>query len=304
MTRAGSSSFAGSERAGLVPSLRAFARDIKVVHSIFALPFAASALILARLPLPGWRPLALLLACMVTARTFAMGMNRFLDRELDAQNPRTKLRKIPAGELAAGRGLFWSLAAAALFLVGAVALSPLAGYCAPFLLAILGAYSLMKRLTWATHWYLGMCLGLAPVAVEIALRGGVSPAVFAVAVAVTLWTAGFDLLYALQDMTFDRDAGLRSFPARFGPGTTLLVSRACFLAMVALLGLAGIMAQLHVAYFLGVAAVAGILAYEQWIVRDARTTGASTRLDVAFFNANAYVSVVFFAFVALDRLLV
>jgi 4-hydroxybenzoate polyprenyltransferase len=238
---------------------------------------------------------------MVTARSFAMGMNRYLDHEIDARNPRTRLRKIPAGELAAHHGLGWSLAAAALFLAAAFALSPLAAFCAPFLLAILGAYSFLKRLTWATHWYLGLCLGLAPIAVEIALSGQVSLPVLAVGAAVALWTAGFDLLYALQDMDFDREAGLNSFPARFGPATTLRMSRWCFVLMIALLVSAGRLAGLHGLYFAGVAAVAAILGYEQWIVRDARVTGASTRLNVAFFNANAYVSVVFLAFVALDR---
>jgi 4-hydroxybenzoate polyprenyltransferase len=301
MTPAGSSSSASSN--GFFPSLVAFARDIKVAHSIFALPFAASALVMAHLPLPTPFQLALLLVCMVTARSFAMGMNRYLDRELDAANPRTKLRKIPAGELPAGLGLFWSLAAAAVFLLCAFRLSPLAGYCAPVLLAILAGYSLMKRLTWATHWYLGMCLGLAPIAVEIALRGAVSPAVLAVGAAVTLWTAGFDLLYALQDMNFDREAGLSSFPARFGPGTTLVVSRGCFVGMIALLAAAGLAADRHAIYAVGLAVIAGILAYEQWIVRDARATGASTKLNLAFFNANAYVSVVFFAFVVADQLL-
>ena len=303
MTPAGSSSFANSKRARLGPSFLAFARDIKIAHSIFALPFAASALVLARLPLPTAQQCSLLLVCMVTARSFAMGMNRFLDRKVDARNPRTKMRKIPAGELPAARGLLWSLVAAVLFLTASFALSPLAGYCAPVLLAILGGYSLMKHLTWATHWYLGVCLGLAPVGVEIALRGHASPAVIAVAAAVALWTAGFDLLYSLQDMAFDRDAGLNSFPAKFGPGTTLVTSRGCFLAMIALLAAAGVMADLHAIYALGVAAVAAILAYEHWIVRDARDTGASTRLNVAFFNANAYVSVVVLAFVLLDLFL-
>lgn len=301
MTPAGSSSCASSE--GFRASFVAFARDIKIAHSIFALPFAASALILAKLPMPGLRQAALLLVCMVTARTFAMGMNRFLDRQLDAQNPRTKMRKIPAGELRAERGLQWSLAAAAVFLLASFALSELAGYCAPILLAILAGYSLMKRLTWATHWYLGMCLGLAPIAVEIALRGAVSLPVIAVGTAVALWTAGFDLLYALQDLEFDREAGLNSFPAAFGPRKTLAVSRACFVGMLALLVATGIYDGLHGLYYVGVAAVATILGYEQWIVRDARDTGKSSRINAAFFNANAYVSVVFLVFVVLDHLI-
>ncbi len=299
MTRAGASSFVGSEAIG---SLVAFSRDIKIAHSIFALPFAASAVLLAEgLAAPTVRQGALLLACMVTARSFAMGINRFLDRNVDAANPRTKGRKIPAGELSPRAGLTWTIVAALLFMGAAASLSALAAACAPFVLAILAAYSLMKHLTWLTHWYLGLCLGVAPIGVEVALSGRATPAVLAVGAAVAFWTAGFDLLYSLQDMRFDRRAGLRSFPARFGAWTTVTVSRVSFGTMVALLAYAGIAAGRSTVYFVGVAAVAAVLALEHWLVRDARLDGRSKNLNLAFFNANAYVSVLFLAFVVADR---
>ena len=301
MTSTGSSSYANSD-GRLLASFAAFAKDIKIAHSVFALPFAISALVIGETGLPSVRQAALLLICMVTARSFAMGMNRFLDHEIDARNPRTKGRMIPAGKLAARHGLQWTAVAAAIFLLAAWFLSPLAGKCAPLLLMILASYSLLKRFTWATHWYLGVCLGLAPVAVNVALTGEAAAAVLCVGAAVALWTAGFDLLYALQDLDFDRAAKLNSVPARFGPSTTILISRANFVAMIALLVVAGRLAGMGLTYDLGVVAVAAMLTYEQWLVRDAAATGHSKNLGMAFFNTNAYVSVLFLAFVLVDRI--
>jgi 4-hydroxybenzoate polyprenyltransferase len=283
-------------------SFRPFAADIKLAHSIFALPFAMAAFPLGGLPVPTLRQLALVVLCMVGARTFAMGMNRVLDREVDATNPRTRGRGIPRGALTVGQGLAWSLAAAALFVVAASALSPLAGYCALPLLGVLLLYSLMKRLTWLTHWYLGFCLGLAPIGVQIALTGTASPAVLLLGVAVCFWTAGFDVLYALQDLEFDRVNGLYSVPRRFGPRRSLWISRASFALMVMALASAGVLAGAGRVYYGGVAAVAALLAYEHFLVRDACHDGKSRHLGVAFFNLNAYVSVVFFVFAELDWL--
>ena len=285
---------------GFLPSLAVFASDIKLAHSIFAMPFAASAFVLAALPLPSARQCLLLVVAMVTARSFAMGMNRYLDRRVDAANPRTRGRRIPSGDLRATHGLAWSLLAAAVFTVVAWELSPLAGFCAPPLLVVLMLYSYMKRWTILTHWYLGFCLGLAPVAVEVALRGQISLPTALLGLAVALWTAGFDVLYALQDLTFDQETGLKSIPSRFGPRRSLWISRACFAAMVVLLGLAGVASDRSVVYYLGVVAVAALLTWEHVLVRDARDTGVSRHLNVAFFNLNAYVSVVFCAFAVLD----
>lgn len=277
-----------------------FAADIKLSHSVFALPFAVSAFILGPIPFPDARQALLLLVCMVTARTTAMGMNRFLDRHIDLSNPRTRARKIPSGQMTAGQGLFWTLAAACLFVVAASNLSALAGYCAIPLLIILTAYSWMKRLTWLTHWYLGLCLGLAPMAVQIGMTGHLGLPVFLVGVAVSFWTGGFDILYALQDMDFDQKVGLHSVPSKFGPAQAIWWSRISFSLMVSLLLMAGQLAHRGPLYVLGVLIVGAILAAEHWMVREAKSTGKSRYLGVAFFNLNAWVSVVFIAFAALD----
>lgn len=290
-------------RVTLARSFGAFAADIKLFHSVFALPFAMAAFVVAKIPFPGVAQIALLLLCMVTARSFAMGMNRFLDRDIDKVNPRTVGRMIPNGALSPAQSLGWSLLAAAVFVAGAFGLSPLAGLCAVPLLGILMSYSYMKHLSWLTHWYLGVCLGLAPIAVQIALQGAVSLPIVLMGMAVAFWTAGFDILYSLQDIDFDRSKGLRSVPARFGPASALWLSRLSFVAMVALLVATGTLTESGPLYFAGVLCVGGILTYEHLLVRDAKETGRSQHINVAFFNANALVSVLFLAFAVIDALL-
>lgn len=280
-----------------------FAGDIKLAHSVFALPFAAAAVIIGRLPLPDAMTVAVLVACMVTARTFAMGMNRWLDHRLDALNPRTAGRSIPSGRLSAHVGLTWSLISAGLFIAAASLLNQLALLCAVPLLVILAGYSLMKRVSWLTHFYLGACLGLAPIAVSVALVGEARPAVLALGLAITFWTAGFDCLYALQDMDFDRQQGLHSVPQRFGPRRTYGLAAGCFATMVAILAVVGWLESRGLAYGLGVGAVAAMLGFELWLVRDARLTGRSRNMSAAFFTANAWVSVLFFSFCVVDALL-
>lgn len=293
-------SLAVSESRNLGKSFGHFAADIKLAHSVFAMPFAASAFFIGGIPLPSLKHAILLVICMVTARSTAMGMNRFLDRNIDLSNPRTRSRKIPSGQLSAFQSLFWSIIAATLFVFAAVSLSPLAGYLAIPLLTVLVAYSWMKRVTWMTHWYLGLCLGLAPMAIEIAMTGVLSLPIFLLGSAVTFWTGGFDILYSLQDMDFDKKLGLYSVPSKFGPAKAIWLSRVSFALMVSLLAVVGHLANRGYAYFLGVVVVGVILAIEHWMVRDAKRTGQSRHIGVVFFNVNAWVSVVFFAFVALD----
>ena len=289
-----------TDKQNILQSFRHFASDIKIAHSVFALPFGAAAFIIGALPIPTSRQILLLLVCMVTARTFAMGMNRFLDRHIDKSNPRTRTRKIPAGELSASAGLGWSLSAGVIFIVSAFGLSQLAGYCSAPLLAILAMYSMMKHLSWLTHWYLGACLGLAPIGVAIAMTGRADLSVMCVGIAVCLWTAGFDILYSLQDRTFDIGHSLRSVPGRFGPARSLAISKICFFAMIIFLTLAGWYSYRGLVYFLGVVAISALLTYEQFLVRDAQVTGHSRNLNVAFFNMNAYVSVIYLVFSGLD----
>ena len=230
-----------------------------------------------------------------------MGMNRYLDRKIDAANPRTQMRAIPSGALPELAGLFWSLAAGVVFVGAAFSLSLLAGILSVPLLFLLMTYSLLKRFTWLTHWYLGICLGFAPVGVSVALTGSVDSSVLLLALAVAQWTAGFDILYSLQDRDFDMVTGLRSVPVQFGPLVSLWISRACFVAMILLLALVGWVAGLGPIYFAGVTLVAALLIYEQYLVRDVKKYGTSKNINAAFFNLNAYVSVLFFVMTQLDR---
>ena len=200
-----------------VRSFWLFSSDIKLAHSVFALPFVAVGLLLSKVEEVSGFILMVLLACMFCARSFAMGMNRFIDRRIDLANPRTSQRLIASGKLPAGQGLLWSLSFAVCFVALCFYfLNPLAAYCSVPLLFILAMYSFMKRWTFFCHWYLGLCLGLAPLASEIAVTGDFSWSVLCLGLAVCLWTGGFDILYAMQDIEFDRHCLLHSVPANTG----------------------------------------------------------------------------------------
>lgn len=290
-----------SWRRDIVQTLRAFASDIKLSHSIFALPFVGVALLLTGpFNIPAVKFLNIVV-CMILARSFAMGMNRFLDRDIDAANSRTKMRALPAGSVTPSSYLSVTLACGALFIAAAFSLSELAGYLSPALLGVLAFYSLMKKLSWMTHWYLGLCLGLAPIAAEIALWGRTTIPVILVGLAVAFWTAGFDLLYSLQDRDFDRRNGLHSAPAKLGHKAAIWLSRVSFVFMALFLVFAGRAAGSGMFWYSGVAVVALILTVEHWLIRDAMRLGTSEKINVAFFNLNAMVSVLFFLFVAVDH---
>lgn len=286
----------------ILRSLGLFLKDIKISHSLFALPFAAVGLLFSVQSWPSSGQLLALLVCMVSARSFAMGMNRYLDRDWDRLNPRTAKRMIPDGQLSAQRGLTWSLLWGLSFVAAAFSLNSLSGFLSLPVLLILAGYSLMKRISWLTHWYLGFCLGMAPVAVSIALEQTVSPAVLLVGLAVCMWTAGFDILYALQDLGFDQGHDLKSVPSRFGPRRSLWISRLAFASMILCLGAAGVLQACGGVYFAGVLIVAAILAAEHWMIKDAAETGESQRINMVFFNMNAWIGVVFYLLVQIDVL--
>lgn len=277
-----------------------FVSDIKIAHTIFALPFALSAFCFWHNYSLGGAKLAWILLCMLSARSFAMGANRYLDRTIDGDNPRTAGRLIPSGRLDANWGLFWTLIWAAIFVVGARQLGTLALGCSVPLLAILGSYSLMKRISWLTHWYLGACLGLAPIAVSIACFGAVNRSILMVGAAVALWTAGFDIIYAQQDRSFDMFKGLHSVPARFGVSKALWISRVSFAGASLLFVLAGLVATKGTLYYCGVGLLSAILVYEHWLIRDLPEGRGNEKIDVAFFNVNGFVSIAFFVFAAAD----
>ncbi len=276
-------------------SLALFLRDIKISHSLFALPFAASVFSLGIVRLPSaWQVLLLVLA-MIFARSFAMGMNRYLDRHVDGENPRTLNRLIPAAKMQASEGRLWSILAGLAFMTVSFLLNPLAGFLSLPLLLILMSYSKMKHLSWLTHWYLGFCLGLAPIAVGVALEGTFFRESILLGACVMFWTAGFDILYAMQDKDFDRSKGLESVPARFGIRHSLWISGFSFAAMMLGLTALGLWLSKPGLYYLGLGMIAMMLAYEIWLVSDSTEMQVSKNMNAAFFNVNASISLVYFA---------
>jgi 4-hydroxybenzoate polyprenyltransferase len=269
---------------------------IKWEHSIFALPFALTAVLLAANGLPDLRTVAWILAAMVSARSAAMAFNRWADADLDAANPRTKSRAIPAGLLTRQFVLGFTVLAAALFVLAAAELNRLTLYLSPLVLAVLLGYSYMKRITRWSHLVLGLALGLAPSAAWIAVRGSLDARILVLTAAVTLWVGGFDVLYACQDYEHDRAAGLYSLPQAAGLPAAFWTARAMHLAMLGLLVWFGALFQFHTLGWLGIAVVGLLLAYEHSLVspRDLR------RLNAAFFTMNGVIAMVFLGFVAAD----
>jgi 4-hydroxybenzoate polyprenyltransferase len=269
---------------------------IKWEHSIFALPFALTAVLLAANGLPGWRTLAWILVAMVAARSSAMAFNRWADADLDAANPRTRSRAIPAGLLSRQFVLGFTVLMAAVFVLASAELNRLTLYLSPVVLAVLWGYSYMKRVTRWSHLVLGLALGLAPSAAWIAVRGSLDARILVLTAAVTLWVGGFDVLYACQDFDHDRAAGLHSLPQAVGIPAAFFAARAMHLAMLGLLVWFGLLFHFLGAGWLGIAAVGLLLAYEHSLVspRDLR------RLNAAFFTMNGVIAMVFFAFVAAD----
>jgi 4-hydroxybenzoate polyprenyltransferase len=269
---------------------------IKWEHSIFALPFALTAVLLAAHGLPAWRTVAWILVAMVAARTSAMAFNRWADADLDAANPRTRARAIPAGLLSRRFVLGFTALAALVFVLAAAELNRLTLCLSPVVLLVLLGYSYLKRFTRWSHLGLGLALGLAPSAAWIAVRGSLDPRILVLTAAVTLWAAGFDVLYACQDWEHDRTAGLYSLPQGAGIPAAFFAARVLHLAMLALLAWLAWLFHFHSLGWLGIAAVALLLAYEHSLVspRDLR------RLNAAFFTMNGVIATVFLAFVAAD----
>jgi 4-hydroxybenzoate polyprenyltransferase len=279
-------------------STRVTLEMIKWEHSIFALPFALTGAMLAANGWPTLRVLGLIILCMVAARSAAMAFNRLVDAKLDAANPRTAMRALPAGQLSAGFVMAFTIVASCLFLLGAALLNRLTLECAPFALAVVLAYSYMKRLTRWSHLVLGLALGIAPAAAWIAVRGTFAPRAALLTAIVILWVGGFDVLYACQDFEHDRKVGLFSVPATFGLEGAFWIARTMHLAMISLL-----FVMVHI-FGLGPIALAGmclvvlLLAYEHSIISPRNLT----RMNAAFFMLNGIISVVFFVSVAADVL--
>jgi 4-hydroxybenzoate polyprenyltransferase len=282
--------------AGILHKIGITLEMIKWEHSIFALPFALTAMLLAAGGLPAWRTVAWIVVAMVAARSAAMAFNRWADADLDAENPRTRSRAIPAGLLTRQFVLGFTCVAVAVLLVAAAELNRLALELAPVALAVLLGYSYLKRVTQWSHLGLGLALGLAPTAAWIAVRGSLDLRIVVLTAAVTLWAGGFDVLYACQDYVHDRAAGLHSLPQASGLAAAFWAARAMHLTMLALLVWLGRLFDFGLAGWLGIAAVALLLAYEHSIVspRDLR------RLNAAFFIMNGVISMIFLGFVSAD----
>lgn len=263
---------------------------IKFEHSVFALPFALVAGMLAVRGWPTWRQVLWLIVAMVGARSAAMTFNRIADRKIDALNPRTKMRALPAGRLTLRFAVGFTLLSCALLGLAAWELSPLAFRLSPLAIAVLLLYSYTKRFTMFSHLVLGIADGLAPIAAWIALRNTVTLSALLLGAAVALWVGGFDLIYACQDIDFDRQIGIHSFPQRFGVAPALYSSIACHAAMVVLLAEVIRLENLGAFAMVGLAMMAALLAYEHWIVRPSDLS----RLNAAFFNVNGYISLLFF----------
>lgn len=278
-------------------SLAAFARTIKLSHTLFAMPFAlASGLLAARTVDVAPDRWAWIVAAMVTARTSAMGFNRLIDRDLDASNPRTAGREIPSGALSPRAAWGYTLLATAGFVACAAALGSATLWLSPVALAVLWGYSLTKRFTALCHVVLGLALGLAPVATWIALTDGLTATPIWMGLGVLTWVAGFDILYATQDAAYDRSVGLHSVPARLGIGRALSVGRALHIATVACFAAVAWTFPLGPAYPVGVVLLGGVLFAEHRIVR----ADDLSRLDQAFFEMNGYVALGYLATVALS----
>lgn len=273
-----------------------YLRMIRFSHSIFALPFAFTGALIAAAGIPAPGTIFWITLAMVGARSGAMGMNRIIDREIDRKNPRTRNREIPSGKIGIPEAVIFTAAALLLFILAAYNLNTLALLISPFAILVLFLYSYTKRFTWMSHFVLGIAISAAPLGAWIAVRGTFDIRILPLGFAVVFWLAGFDILYALHDIDFDRDHGLYSIPQRFGIGQAILLSRLFHGITILLLLYTGYLFGRGVFYWTGMAIVALLFAYEHSLVKPA----GLSKLNIAFFNMNGYISVTVFVFSFLD----
>jgi 4-hydroxybenzoate polyprenyltransferase len=272
---------------------RRFASLVKIEHTVFALPFAYIGALLCRNEIPSAHDLVWITLAMVGARSLAMSINRLVDAEIDARNPRTATRELPSGALTRVQVIVFCALSLALYLIACFQLAPIVRWLAPIPIIGFVVYPYLKRFTWLSHFWLGAVDGLAPVGAWVAITGRLPWESWALGLAVAAWIAGFDLFYSLFDREVDLEQGLHSVSARFGVEGAFRGARLLHVATVLLLAAVGIGLHLTWPYWLGVVAVALLLGYEHSLVRP----GDLRRLDAAFFSVNGLISVVFFAFV-------
>lgn len=281
----------------MLKNLKTTLEMIKFEHTLFALPFALLGAVLAARGWPGMARLVWILVAMVGARSAAMAFNRLVDRGYDAANPRTRMRAIPAGLLSERYVLLFTIVSAGVFFLAAAMLNPLTLKLSPVALGSVLFYSYTKRFTALSHVVLGWALAIAPTGAWIAVRGAIdSPTPLLLSLAVLLWTAGFDIIYACQDQDFDRRAGLHSIPAKLGIAKALVLARLFHLAMFVVLLEVFHLTELHWLGMMGIVSTAVLLIHQHRLVRP----DDLSRLDFAFFTTNAYVSVILFLTIAAD----
>jgi 4-hydroxybenzoate polyprenyltransferase len=277
---------------------RRFVSLVKLEHTVFALPYAYAGAVLAENDVPGLQRLLWITVAMVGARSLAMALNRLIDAGIDARNPRTARRELPAGLLSPGQVAGFAVASLAVFLIAVWQLPSITHVLWPIPVAGFVIYPYLKRFTWTCHPFLGAVDGLAPVGGWVAVTGTVDWQPFLLGGAVALWIGGFDIIYATMDLDVDRREGLHSIPRRFGIGRALLATRAAHAGSVALLVWLGLELSLGPFYWLGLAVVAGLLAYENSIVSE----DDLSRVDMAFLQMNGVIAIVFLAGVLADAL--
>ncbi|HLC15686.1 MAG TPA: UbiA-like polyprenyltransferase [Thermodesulfovibrionia bacterium] len=275
-----------------------YLRMIKFSHSIFALPFAFTGAILAAKGIPEYSVIGWIIVAMVGARSGAMGLNRLIDCRIDAQNPRTAQRELPKGVLKHTEVILFTVIAFGVFLFAAYKLNPLCFKLSPLALAVFSLYSYTKRFTWLSHMVLGIALALAPLGAWIAVTGTFDAAILPLSLAVVCWVAGFDIFYAFQDLDFDKRYGLYSIPANFGIKTSMWVARFLHIITILLLLSLAPLFNMSILYLTGVLIAAAMLFYEHTLVKEHDLS----KINMAFFNMNGYISITVFVFTLLSYL--
>jgi 4-hydroxybenzoate polyprenyltransferase len=276
--------------------LKIFLEMIKFSHTVFALPFALTSAFIASNGMPSWYQLFWIVMAMIGARTGAMSFNRLVDLEIDAKNPRTKDRPLPKGLISKEAVIFYTVVSFLLLVYAAYKLNELCFYLSPIAIIILCGYSLTKRFTHLSHIVLGLALSGAPLGAWIAIKGNIETIPLILSFAVLFWVAGFDILYALQDYDFDRKEGLYSIPVKFGVKKSIMISRVFHSIMVLFLTLLYFLRGFGFFYLLGLVIIAILLLYEHSLVKE----NDLSKLDVAFFNMNGYISLIYFIFTLVD----
>jgi 4-hydroxybenzoate polyprenyltransferase len=277
-----------------VSRLSTYLSFVRFSHSVFALPFALTgALLASRQRAVSWRQALWIVVCMVTARSAAMGFNRLVDARFDAANPRTAMRELPSGRMSSREATAFVVVMSAAFVAAAAQLGTICFVLSPVALMVIFWYSLAKRYTWGTQFFLGLAMAIAPVGGWLAAGGGAGWQPWLLGLAIGLWVGGFDVLYACQDLDVDRRQHLKSIPVRFGIARSLTISRVMHVGTIVCLALLGAIAGLGPLYFGGVAAVAALLAYEQSLVSESDLSQVKRAFDM-----NGYVGILYFMFTA------